>query len=327
MTLSQVISAIKKYDSFLISSHVNPDGDAVGSQFAMRSLLKQMKKKAVIINDKPLPAMYDFLGKWTCIDELVRKPNFEVAIIMDSSNLNRLGRVPSLLSPAKKIINIDHHVSNENFGDINWVDTRAGAAGEMVYYLYKKLNCPIKNESALAMYVAILTDTGSFRYANTTSSTYRVASHLLECGVKPEIVAEKMYEVNSLAGMRLLGMALSTIKVINHDGSIAWLYVTNDMLRKAGADWQDTEYFVNYARSLYGVEIAIFFSETEVKGRIRVCLRSKSVVDVTLIAGKFGGGGHCRASGCRIKGTLDEVIKKVVAESQGALKHGRDISR
>ncbi|MEA3560324.1 MAG: bifunctional oligoribonuclease/PAP phosphatase NrnA [Candidatus Omnitrophota bacterium] len=327
MGITQVVKTIKKYNSFLVTSHINPDGDAVGSQFALALLLRQAGKKVVIVDDEKIPSKYDFLGKWIPVDKLVRKPNFKVAIILDSSNLNRLGRVVSLLSPEKKIVNIDHHVSNENFGDVNWVDTGAGAVGEMIYRLYKKMNCRIENKSALSIYTAILTDTGSFRYTNTSSNTHRIASRLLECGVEPGFIAGRLYEVNSLASMKLLEMALSTIKIVKDGARIAWLCVTNDMLNRANADFEDTEDFVNYARSLQGVEIAIFFSETKVKNEIKVSLRSTGAVDVNLIAEKFGGGGHSRASGCRIKGSLGGVIKKVVSKVQGELKNGRNINR
>ena len=326
MGITQVVKTIKKYNSFLVTSHINPDGDAVGSQFALALLLKQAGKKVVIVDDEKIPSKYDFLGKWIPVDKLVRKPNFKVAIILDSSNLNRLGRVASLLSPEKKIVNIDHHLSNENFGDVNWVDTGAGAVGEMIYRLYKKMNCRIENKNALSIYTAILTDTGSFRYANTSSNTHRIAGRLLECGVEPGFIAGRLYEVNSLASMKLLEMALSTIKIVKDDARIAWLCVTNDMLNRANADFEDTEDFVNYARSLQGVEIAIFFSETKVKNEIKVSLRSTGAVDVNLIAKKFGGGGHSRASGCRIKGSLGRVIKKVVSKVRGELKNGRNIN-
>jgi phosphoesterase RecJ-like protein len=328
MSINQIVKIINKYNSFLITSHINPDGDAIGSQFALRSLLKQLGKKAIIINDKSLPSTYSFLGKWVSVDELAQRLDFEVGIVLDSSNLSRLGRVSSLLSPGKRviIINIDHHISNERFADLNWIDIKACAVGEMIYRLYNKMNCQIRAKDALSIYVAILTDTGSFRYANTNGNTHRVISELIEYGVKPEFVAEKLYESASLASMKLLGLALLTIKIINK-GRIGWLYVTNDMLKKVNAKLQDTEDLVNYVRSLKKIEIAIFFSETEVKDEIRVSLRSKGAVDVNLLAKEFGGGGHCRASGCRVKGRLNEVIKKVTAKARRSLTDGRRINR
>lgn len=317
--INEIVGVINKHDSFLIASHINPDGDAVGSQFALKSLLEHKKKKVVIVNAEPVPFTYSFLGKWICPGELKSKPNFEVAIILDSADLKRLGKtVPPLLSD-KILINIDHHVSNGRFGRINWIDSEASATGEMIYHLYKKMDCKISKDGALALYVAILTDTGLFRYTNTDSTTHDIASELLKIGIEPQWVAERIYGINSLASMKLLALALSTIKV-SDDGRIGWLYVRSDMLKKTGASFQDTKDFVNYVRSIRGLEVAIFFSETETKDEIKASFRSKGKTDVNAIAKNFQGGGHPQASGCRIKGKLDEVIPMVIAGVQKVLR-------
>jgi len=317
--MSEIIGIINKYDSFLITSHINPDGDAIGSQFALKSLLEQKKKKVTVINAEPVPSAYSFLGKWLCPGELKQKPDFEVAIILDSSNLLRLPEAVLSLLLDKFLVNIDHHISNEKFGRLNWVDPEASAVGEMIYHLYGKMDCKISRDGALALYVAILTDTGLFRYANTDSSTHDIVSHLIKLGINPQEVAEKIYEVNSLASIKLLALALSTMKV-DDTGRIGWLYVRNDMLEKTGTSLQDTEDFVNYVRSLHGLKVAIFFSETKNKDEIKVSFRSKNKTDVNAIAKNFQGGGHPQASGCRIKGKLDEVIPLVITEVQKTLK-------
>ncbi len=319
MDITKVVEAINKYDSFLIASHVNPDGDAVGSQLALKSLLEQKKKKVIVVNAEPIPFTYSFLGKWICPGELKSKPNFEVAIIVDSAGLKRLGETILPLLSDKILINIDHHISNERFGRINWIDSEASATGEMIYHLYKKMDCKISKDGALALYVAILTDTGLFRYTNTDSTTHDIASELLKIGIEPQWVAERIYGINSLAGVKLLALTLSTVKV-NDSGRIGWLYVRSDMLKKTGASFQDTKDFVNHVRSIRGLEVAIFFSETEAKDEIRVSFRSKGKADVNAIAKNFQGGGHPQASGCRIKGKLDEVIPMVIAKVQKALR-------
>ena len=317
--INEIIGIINKYDSFLIVSHINPDGDAIGSQFALKYLLEDKKKKALVVNSEPIPFTYSFLGKWICPGELKSKPNFEVAIALDSADLKRLGKTVLPLLSDKILINIDHHVSNGRFGRINWIDSEASATGEMIYHLYKKMDCKISKDAALALYVAILTDTGLFRYTNTDSTTHDIASELLKIGIDPHWVAERIYGVNSLASMKLLALALSTIKV-NDDGRIGWLCVRSDMLEKTGASFQDTGDFVNYARSIRGLEVAIFFSETETKDEIKISFRSKDKTDVNVIAKNFQGGGHPQASGCRVKGKLDEVIPMVIAEVQKALR-------
>lgn len=317
--INEIIGVINKYDSFLIASHINPDGDAIGSQFALKYLLEHKKKKAIVVNFEPVPFAYSFLGKWMCPGELKSKPNFEVAIILDSAGIKRLGETVLPLLSDKILINIDHHVSNERFGQINWIDSEASATGEMIYHLYKKMDCKISKDGALALYVAILTDTGLFRYTNTDSTTHDIASDLLKIGIDPHWVAERIYGVNSLASMKLLALALSTIEV-SDDGRIGWLYVRSDMLKKTGASFRDTKDFVNHVRSIRGLEVAIFFSETETKDEIKLSLRSKGETDVNVIAKNFQGGGHPQASGCRIKGKLDEVILMVIAEVQKALR-------
>jgi len=318
-SISEIIGIINKYDSFLITSHINPDGDAIGSQFALKSLLEQKKKRVTVVNAEPVPSAYGFLGKWICPGELKQKPDFEVAIILDSSNLSRLPEVVLSLLLDKILVNIDHHISNEKFGRLNWVDPEASAVGEMIYRLYGKMDCKISRDGALALYVAILTDTGLFRYTNTDSTTHDIASELLKIGIDPHWVAERIYGVNTLASMKLLALALSTIKV-SDNGRIGWLCVRSDMLKKTGASFQDTGDFVNYARSIRGLEVAIFFSETETKDEIKISFRSKGKTDVNAIAKNFQGGGHPQASGCRIKGKLDEVIPMVIAEVQKALR-------
>ena len=317
--INEIIGIINKYDSFLIVSHINPDGDAIGSQFALKYLLEDKKKKALVVNSEPIPFTYSFLGKWICPGELKSKPNFEVAIALDSADLKRLGKTVLPLLSDKILINIDHHVSNGRFGRINWIDSEASATGEMIYHLYKKMDCKISKDAALALYVAILTDTGLFRYTNTDSTTHDIASELLKIGIEPQWVAERIYGINSLAGVKLLALTLSTVKV-NDSGRIGWLYVRSDMLKKTGASFQDTKDFVNHVRSIRGLEVAIFFSETEAKDEIRVSFRSKGKADVNAIAKNFQGGGHPQASGCRIKGKLDEVIPMVIAKVQKALR-------
>lgn len=320
MGIEEVIDVIDKHDGFLVASHTAPDGDGIGSQFALFYLLKSLGKEAVIVNDDPLPKIYEFLPKfWHRTKDFDRKLKFDTAFIIECATLDRVGKVSELITEDMVVANIDHHASNEQFGKVNWVEPSRSSVGEMIYELYRRLNRPIGEDAALFLYLAIVTDTGSFRYANTTSTTHRVVSELLRLGVKPDEVAEKLYEANSISTMKLLSEVLSTIK-LSEDGKISWLYVTRKMLTEARAELSQTEGFVNYARAIRGVKVALFFKEIERGGWVKVSLRSKSPIDADQIAKVFGGGGHPRAAGCRVCGRIDEIIPLVVGKVKESLQ-------
>jgi len=223
------------------------------------------------------------------------------------------------ITKGKTVINIDHHVSNENFGRYNWVDTGRSSVGEMVFELFKAFKLKVDYDDAVAMYVAIMTDTGSFKYTNTTARTHRVTAELIEAGVRPYDIYGRIYETSSLQDTSLLGEALQTLKV-SDDGKIAWLWVTKEMLKKTKASLEGTEGIINFARSIEGSEIAILFRETGTENRIKVSFRSKGNVDVNKLAGSFGGGGHATASGCTVFGKIEEVEKKVLDKAQEILE-------
>lgn len=319
MSIEQVIDVIKNYDSFLVTSHLGPDGDGIGSQFALAALIKGMGKSAFIVNEDPLPEIYGFLPKlWCQTKDFGRPLNFEAVFVIECTDLYRIGKVAGLITENMVVVNIDHHVSNEKFGKVNWVDSSRSSVSEMIYELYQRLNRPIGKDEALFLYLAIVAETGSFRYANTTSSSHRVTGELLNLGVKPAEVAERLYEAGSVASMKLLGLALLTIQ-LSDDGKIAWLCVTRDMLAKARAKPEETEGFVNYARAIKGVKVALFFRETERPNEVKVSFRSKDPIDVEKIAKAFGGGGHPRAAGCTAEGRMDGVIPIVVGKAKEAI--------
>lgn len=324
--MEKIVQAIKKHKKFLITAHVNPEGDAIGCQIAMKELLKKLGKTAFIIDNDPVPDHYKFLpGSRTISNRLDRVPDFDAAVVLDCPTLKRIGRVNELLTDDKTVINIDHHVSNEKFGDVRWVDAKASSAGEMVYVLFKKFGIKLSKDAALSLYIAILTDTGSFNYDNTTGLTHKIAGELLEYGLKPATVSEDVYERRSIIDIRFLGLVLSTIKV-NKSGEVAYLEITKSMLKSTGADAAKSEGFVNYARSIEGVKVAAIFREDLKKpGIINISFRSKGDADVNKIASAFGGGGHVKASGCVVAGSLSDVKKKVLAKIEETLSNGRNI--
>ena len=312
MSIRTVKQAIKKFNEFLITSHINPEGDAIGSQIAIARLLRKLGKKSVMLDDSPVPNVLRFMkGSEDISKEMPRDFNFQAIIILDSPDLARIGRVKEFIKKDSVIINIDHHISNVNFGKFNWVEPDFSSAGEMVYDLFKAFKAKIDLDDAIALYAAIMTDTGSFKYSNTVSKTHRIAAELVDIGVKPYEMHTKIYETSSIQDTNLLGEVLQTMK-LTEDGKIAWLWVTKEMLKKTKASLEGTEGIINFARSIDGVEIAILFRETGTDERVKVSFRSKGNVDVNKLAGSFGGGGHPTASGCTVLGKPEDVEKKVL---------------
>ena len=322
--MEKAIAAIKKYKKFLITAHVNLEGDSLGSQLAMKELLTGLGKTAFIVDNDPAPEHYKFLPKANEIStDINKKRDFDAIVVLDCPTLKRIGKVADLIAKNKFVINIDHHISNENFGQVNWVDSNASSAGEMIYRLFKKMGVAMTKETALSLYIAILTDTGSFNYDNTSSATHEIAGELLGYGLDPASVSESVYERRSIADIKLLGLVLASLKV-NPLGDVAYLEVTKAMISQTGADSLKSEGFINYARSIDKVRIAILFKEDpNGAGNINISFRAKGDCDVNELAAHFGGGGHVKASGCIIEGSLVDVEKKVLAKAEELLKGKR----
>lgn len=312
--IEMVENAIRKSKKFIITAHINPEGDSLGSQLAMAGLLSSLDKDFVIFNSDRAPKHYKFLPGIGLIRNKIAKKNkdFDTAIVLDCPNLRRTGKAESVVKEAKSIINIDHHVSNENFGDINWVWKDASSAAEMVYRLYKQMHCKITKENALCLYIAILTDTGSFRYSNTSSLTHEIISELLEYGIEPYSVSRRVYENKTLGGMKLLGKVLSDIRLAM-GGKVAYAVAKRSDFVATKTNALDCENFVNFIRSIEGVYVALFFREDDKKKHMfHVNLRSKKKVDVNKVASFFGGGGHKSAAGCILHGNLEQVKTRIL---------------
>ena len=314
MSIKEVTSGIRKHDNFIITSHINAEGDAIGSELAILYLIRQLGKNAIVVSSDPIPDRYKFLPG---ADKIISADNgrpegYENIIVTDCPTIERSGKVAPLISESKVKINIDHHISNVNFGDFNWVNPDASSCGEMVFNLYREMDLNINEEIATMLYVAILTDTGSFRYDATTPKTHQIASELLKLGVHPSRIAEMVFERKNLGDIELLSKALSTI-TITGNGKIAYMHVTRKMLNDTNTTPDRTDGFVNFARAIDGAEISLFFREDlEDVRMVHIGFRSKGRVNVNILASKFGGGGHPKASGCLIKGTIEEVTKKVL---------------
>lgn len=292
--------------NFLLTAHVNVEGDALGSVLAMYIILKKLGKRAVIYNNDPLPEIYRFLPYSSVIKNDIPDEPFDAAIVLDCSDASRTGKVKDYLGNAKCIINIDHHISNTFFGDLNWVDPSASSACQMLHKLCERLKTMDK-DIALCLYTGIFTDTGNFTYANADKETHRVVSQIMKYKINPYKVWESLHSLCVPADLKMFGGILSSLK-FDANRKICWV-----LIRK----WNDqpydlTEIIFTIMRLLKNVEVFILFKKTG-DGKIRVNFRSRARVDVNKIASFFGGGGHKRASGTTVNGHLEEVERKVIS--------------
>lgn len=313
-TVQDVLRSIDEHQHFVLTSHARPDGDAVGSLLACHQLLKQLGKSTTAVLSDGVPLIYRPLP---LAGEIVHASaidgEHQAALILECDSLQRT-RVKGL--EEKFLINIDHHASAKPFADINWIELSACAVAEMVYRLIQEANAKVTPEIATCLYTAILTDTGSFCYESTTERTFKLAQELVRLGAHPAKIAQNVYFSNPTSKMRLLGAALSTL---NREGSLAWMHVTDQELKRSGGLEEDLEGLVNYALGIEAVEVAVFFRELP-DHRYRVSLRSKGGVNVAEIAERFGGGGHACASGFSLAGPLARASEQVLAYFRGGHK-------
>ncbi len=316
MSLKKLVEAVRKNKSFLITTHTSPEGDALGSELAMLFLLRSLKKKVAIVNQDAVPYEYSFLPNIEEVKIFNKKINladFDCLLIVDCSDLKRCGQLLSSSVSGLPIINIDHHISNEIFGDVNWVDPKASACCELVYKLFKELKVPINKDIATFLYVGIMTDTGSFRYSNTTGYTHKVASDLVGRGLDIPFIFKKIYGSIPISDALFLTKVFPTMK-LECRGRLAWFQIARKELKIQNTAFDFTENILSFARSIKGVEVVALFRELpERKNTIRVNLRSQGKVDVNKIASLFGGGGHKTASGCTVNGTLEGVRRAVLS--------------
>ncbi len=309
--IQRIISEIELNRTFLVTAHENPDGDAVGSSLAMANFLSSLGKEVTIFSCDPLPDNYRFLPLADSVLYEIPDTYYDICFILDAGDLLRAGVNQADCGHFGKIINIDHHPDNKNFGAINLVDSRASATGALVYRILTAAGHVVDYNTALCIYTAIVTDTGSFRYSNADQEAFHISGQMVAKGINPWFVTEKLYESQPRQRLELLSLALSTLHVADR-GDIASITVTLDMLAKTGATPDLTDGFINYPRSIKGVEVAVFFREIE-KGVFKVGFRSKGNVDVSSLAAVFGGGGHHNAAGCKISAPLEEAMNHIIS--------------
>jgi phosphoesterase RecJ-like protein len=312
--LEAIASVIREKRRFLVLSHIRPDGDAIGCSLAMGLCLRELGKEVEIWNEDGLPQRFEFLENASLISKPPSAPQaFDVVLLLDTAVRNRAGaRCLEKTAPGALWINIDHHISNDRLGDMVHVDTDAPAAGQILFELFTQTRLPLTKAMADALYTAISTDTGSFRYPNTTARTYEIAASLVRLGVSVGEMNQSLYENNSRRYLELL-RSLLHVRRFTSEERVASFALSLKTARELGTVPDDTEGLIETIRSIEGVVVAAFFEELE-DGLIRLSLRSKNPsVDVCQICKEFGGGGHTLASGARIAGTLAEVQEAVLA--------------
>ncbi len=309
-------------DGFLITSHIDPDGDAVGSCLGLAHALRHLGKKADVILESPLPGTLTFLPG----ADSIRRPEengkrYGSAFVLDCSSLDRAGSVAEkCLAPGARIAVIDHHWGNEGFGDPRQVNPESSATAELVYDLIEILRVPISPEIAECLYTGILSDTGGFRYANTSAGTLHVAARLVERGARAPVVAEAIYATKTAPSLRILGLALASLET-KAGGRIGAMTISREMFETAGAKPEDADGIVQYAKSLVGARVGMLIQETA-PDEIRASLRSDGTVDVNQVASLFGGGGHRNAAGLRVRGALEKVRQDLFRALERAMNGG-----
>lgn len=316
----QIEESINAASHVVLATHVNPDGDAIGSLLGLTDILQGLGKQVFSYLEEPVSSHYDFLPNCdvaqydlNALQQFVDDAGAEnvVSIALDCGDAGRLGEAKDSLLANSPFLVIDHHRGHRVFGDALWLEDGCSSTGEMVYELAQHLGAEVSIDAAFCLYVAIVTDTGSFRYESTSPRTLRIAADLLEKGVRPDEVSEGVYDNYTLARLRLMELVLATLEV-HAGGRIGLIRVTEEMYSKSGAAREDTEGFINFPRSLRSVKVAGFIKESK-DGAVSVSLRAKGEVDVALIAASFGGGGHKNAAGFRFADkTVDDVQSLVL---------------
>ncbi|MDA2920929.1 bifunctional oligoribonuclease/PAP phosphatase NrnA [Desulfobacterota bacterium AH_259_B03_O07] len=317
--LERIKEVILGSNRFLITSHENPDADAIGSMLSLGQALSKLDKLTVFYNKDGLPEFLKFLpGSEEIVSSLESiSGDFDCTMIVDSTGPSRVGNdFEKFLDNGRcgTTIIVDHHTTNKQSVDLYLLDPNSSSTGMMIYFLIKSLNIDVNPDIATNLYTTIIGDTGSFRHSNTNPQTFRVAAELVEYGAKPSEISQALYESETPERLKLIGLILPTLEVTDN-GRIASVVLKKEMYSESGTNKQDTDGIVNLPRSIKGIQVAVLFSELdkidEDESIWKVSLRSKGEVDVSMIAERFCGGGHKKAAGCVMKGSLKDVKQKM----------------
>jgi phosphoesterase RecJ-like protein len=321
--MKEIINQIKAAEHILLTSHSDPDGDAVSSLLALGLAIGDLDKKVTFYNSSPIPAVYRFLPSVERIVSRIKKAvTYDVALVLDCGDLSRVGPAADRINRIPVVINLDHHISNTRFGDLQLVDPDACSTAEIVYRLIKALNVPIDKKMATLLYTGILTDTGSFRFSNTNPAAFAISHEMTELGVEPYSVAQHVFGTYSLERIKLLNLALDSLE-ISENGKLSIMTVTNAMFDFTQTQPEDVDGMINYARRIQDVKVAALIQEqrngranSDTRRRFHVSLRSDGSVDVAAIAGEFGGGGHPSAAGFQVETSLLKLKSDIITLAQ-----------
>lgn len=315
--LKKINELIAANSSFLITAHESPDGDAIGSSLALANYLTEIGKDVTVHICDPVPDVYSFLPLAASITTTLPDRDYDVTFVLDVGEFSRAGKQIAACRRLGQLINLDHHKTSEQFGLINLIDTSAAATGVIIHRIIRDAGAEISPATAICIYVALITDTGSFRYSNSNPEAFAVAGEMIGTGVNAWDIASRLYESQPQGRLELLAQALTTLD-FSPCGRFASLAVTLDMYERTGTDSELTDGFINYPRSVRGVEVAIFYRQLSPLS-FKVGFRSKGAVDVSRLAEGFGGGGHHNAAGCNVEGDLETVRAKVFSHLQAVL--------
>jgi len=326
MNWNKLNELLKPGVNCVITTHYSIDGDAIGTEAALAEFIRQRGGNAQIVNHDPTPRIYRFLERGQNV--VVWSPearrlidNADMIFIVDVAVWERVGEPAEAMQQANATrVCIDHHATNGGIAELNLLDSSAAAAGMLVYDLIRSTGGEITPSIARALFVAIATDTGWFRFSNTSPDVLEAAAELTRAGVDVNEIYTLVYEQLRRERLALLSRGLAEFDT-TEDGRIVWMALTRAMFEESGADDEDVEGLIDILRTISGVEVAILFRETA-DGRVRASMRSKETADVSRVAGKFGGGGHARSAGLNVQGTLDEIVPKVIEAAKEELSAG-----
>lgn len=318
-SVEQAAAAIRAAERVLIATHVNPDGDAIGSLCGLALACERLGKLATRLSADGVPELYAGVPSANRVVTAVPSGSapFDLGIGVDADGSDRLGGAEAAILACPTVIDLDHHTGPERYGTVQLIDPTAAATGELVFLLVRELGLPLDREIAACLMIALVTDTGSFRFTNVTPRTLRIAAELMEAGAHPAPVAEQVYGQRSVGATRLFGRALERLDC-GPSGRIIWSALSQDDFRETGARPDETDGIINELRAVRGADLAVLLRE-EADGEVRVSFRAREGIDAASLAEQFGGGGHRAASGATLPGPLSEATRRVIAAAERAL--------
>lgn len=318
MMMNRIIEEIKKAKKIAIFPHVSADGDSIGSSLALHLALKKIGISSDVITEETISHNYSFLeGSKEAIVYTNNNNKYDIAIAIDCGDIERIGHRYEVFENAIATINIDHHPTNKEFAIYNYIDVSVSSVGEIIYQIIKLMGIDIEKSIAEALYVAISTDTGGFRYSNTTAITHQIIADLINSGVNVANISQRIFDTISLEKSKLIAAAISSIEILER-GKIAFITISKDAFEKTGANECDFDGIADIGRNIEGVEVAVSFRQLDDKVT-KINFRSKNYVDVATIACLYKGGGHHRAAGATVGTSLEELKEMVLKDLREAL--------